>query len=541
MLLAWKYRLIIISRYFRNNVVRVLGIGGLDHNGSMCIVEGGVVKSFVELERILRVKNLGFENTGHVETMLDLMVDKPIDVIAIADKHWWNKKRIWLEPLLEKLIPGAKIAVHNHHICHLSTAFYLSPFEDAIALAIDGQGDGISISWSLGERDQAIRIMGGQSSKYSLGRLWWGVSEACGFPGHHSAGKTMAYASLGSSSKFLVDCVKWDGPNFKFVHADIDDEGWREVSQIKKWAEGLITKGKIQSLPDLAANLQELTIHIGTVLATRLSHEYGNKNICLAGGVALNGLLNQAISELEDIEHVYIPPVTDDRGLSLGAALQSAIQVGDIPEIQKGFLPYLGPIRESNAYAESIDFSPVATGSDAENRIVQLLVEGGLVAWHQGRSEAGPRALCHRSLLATPTDKVLSERINLDIKHREWFRPFGCSVKFEDAEDWLLMEGDSPYMLRIVYVVTQMREYVSGIVHIDGTTRPHLVQAEVLPELWSILSRLKELGHPPIVLNTSLNRRGEPLSETALETFTIAKEMGLDGVYLNGELWMKNV
>ena len=90
----------------------------------------------------------------------------------------------------------------------------------------------------------------------------------------------------------------------------------------------------------------------------------------------------------------------------------------------------------------------------------------------------------------------------MDIKHREWFRPFGCSVKFEDAEDWLLMEGDSPYMLRIVYVVTQMREYVSGIVHIDGTTRPHLVQAEALPELWSILARLKELGHPPIVLNT---------------------------------------
>ena len=96
-------------------------------------------------------------------------------------------------------------------------------------------------------------------------------------------------------------------------------------------------------------------------------------------------------------------------------------------------------------------------------------------------------------------------------------------------------------MLRIVYVVTQMRKYVPGIVHIDGTTRPHLVQAEALPELWSILSRLKEFEHPPIVLNTSLNRRGEPLSETALDTFTIAKEMGLDGVYLNGELWMKNV
>ena len=533
--------MIITIRYLPNDMARVLGIGGLDHNGSMCIVEGGVVKSFVELERISRVKNLGFENIDNVETMLDLVVDKPIDIIAIADKYWWNKKRIWLEPLLEKLNPGAKIAVHNHHICHLSTAFYLSPFEDAITIAIDGQGDGFSMSWSLGERDQTIRMMGGQSSKYSLGRLWWAISEACGFPGHHSAGKTMAYASLGSSNGFLIDCVKWDGLKFKFMHADIDDEGWREVSQIKAWAESLIVNGKIQSLADLAANLQELTTHIGTVLAMRLSHEYDHNSVCLAGGVALNGLLNQAISELEGIEHVYIPPVTDDRGLSLGAALQSAIQVGDIPEVQKRFSPYLGPIREPKNYPESIDFSLVATGSDAENRIVHLLVEGGLVAWHQGRSEAGPRALCHRSLLATPTDKVLSERINLDIKHREWFRPFGCSVKFEDAEDWLMMKGDSPYMLRIVYVVTQMRKYVPGIVHIDGTTRPHLVQAKALPELWSILSRLKELDHPPIVLNTSLNRRGEPLSETALDTFTIAKEMGLDGVYLNGELWMKNV
>jgi carbamoyltransferase len=533
--------MIIIVLNFPNYVARVLGIGGLDHNGSMCIVEGGIVKSFVELERVLRVKNLGFENTDHVETMLELMVDQPIDVIALADKHWWNKKRIWRGPLLKKLIPKAKLVVHNHHLCHHSTAFYLSPFEDAITIVIDGQGDGLSMSWSLGKRDQAMQIIGGQSSKYSLGRLWWAISEACGFPGHHSAGKTMAFASLGSSSGFLVDCVKWDGLKFKFVHADINDEGWRKVSQIKTWAAGLIANGKIQSLPDLAANLQELTIHIGTVLAMRLSQEYGKNSICLAGGIALNGLLNQAISELEGIEHVYIPPVTDDRGISLGAALQSAIQVGDIPEIQKRFSPYLGPIWEPNAYTESIDFSPVATGSDAESKIVQLLVDGGLVAWHQGRSEAGPRALCHRSLLATPTDKVLAERINLDIKHREWFRPFGCSVKFEDAEDWLLMKGDSPYMLRIVYVVTQMRKYVSGVVHIDGTTRPHLVQAELLPELWSILSRLKDFGHPPIVLNTSLNRRGEPLSETALDTFTIAKEMGLDGVYLNGELWMKNV
>ena len=182
-------------------------------------------------------------------------------------------------------------------------------------------------------------------------------------------------------------------------------------------------------------------------------------------------------------------------------------------------------------------FEEFQSDRDVFHDIADILSNDGLVAWHQGRSEAGPRALCHRSLLATQTKKNLSERINSEVKHREWFRPFGCSLRAEDAHEWLMFEGDSPYMLRIVKVNPMRTEEVAGITHLDGTTRPHLVTENELPELHRILSILAQSGYPPMVLNTSLNRRGEPLSETVQDTFEIALAMNVDAVYIDGRLW----
>lgn len=521
-------------------MAKILGIGGLDHNGAICIVEDGEVKSFVELERITRVKNLGFENSKQIEPVLGIMAKYQFDIIAVGDVHWWGKKKFWLEPLLEKYMPNSQIVIHNHHLCHLSAAFYLSPFEEAITIAIDGKGDGLSTSWALGARGTPIQIAGSQSSWYSLGRLWWAISESCGFPSHYSAGKTMAFGSLGSPNGFLVNCIQWDGLKFIFEHEGMQDEDWRDVKRIKSWCDDLITSSVFQTASDLAADLQELTVHIATKMTHLLIQEYDCANICVVGGVALNGLMNQAIIEMEDVNQVFIPPVTDDRGLAMGAALQSAALIGDQPQSKPRCSPYLGPIEPPGEMVDSFGYKCVATGSQAESCLVELLTKGALVAWHQGRSEAGPRALCHRSLLATPTDKKLSERINSEVKLREWFRPFGCSIISEDAGDWLMMEGDSPYMLRIVAVLENMRGEVPGVVHLDGTTRPHLVHRDVLPELHSVLSELKVQGHPPLVLNTSLNRRGEPLSETVSDTFAIAKAMKLDGIYLNGDIWVKD-
>lgn len=518
-------------------MARILGIGGLDHNGSICIVEDGALTSFSELERVNRQKNSGIKESKDIELLLEHLSIDSVDHVAVGDLYWWRQNEYWLRPWIENRFPTTTISIFHHHLCHLSIAFFLSPYEDSIAIAIDGKGDSVATSWTLANRSLELKMHGAQSSKFSLGRLWWAFSEACGFPGHHSAGKTMAYASLGTSQKFLLSILRWDDLEFSLEHEGMTQQDWREIDKIQTWCERLLDQGVFSSKFDMAAELQELTIQIGTHLATELVQRTGVKNICLAGGVALNGLMNQAISELDAVEGVFVPPITDDRGLSIGAAFLAAFKIGDPISPSKRFSPYTGPLMKVSQGFVPVGFEEFQSDRDVFHNVADILSNDGLVAWHQGRSEAGPRALCHRSLLATPTKKNLSERINSEVKHREWFRPFGCSLRAEDAHEWLMFEGDSPYMLRIVKVNPMRTEEVAGIVHLDGTTRPHLVTENELPELHKILSILAQSGYPPMVLNTSLNRRGEPLSETVQDTFEIALAMNVDAVYIDGRLW----
>jgi len=518
-----------------------LGIGGLDHNGSIAVGTNGKIKTFFELERLTRLKNVGISNPEHLEVILSALEEDDIVHIAIADIEWWSSYKDWMEPILKQKFPRVTISVHHHHHCHLSAAFHLSPFEEAISIAVDGKGDGMSTSWGIGRRGSGVEIKGGQSSWYSLGRMWWAVSEALGFPGHHSAGKTMAFAALGNAKGHIQSCLVLEKEGtFSFKHPDLIAEDWRNVKKITSLMESWIAKDPKLRPADLAVDIQNITEKIILHLTTYAINKSGIHNVCIAGGVALNGISNQALHCLQGVKSLFVPPVTDDRGLSIGAICEVMDRHygGTLPLSRCS--PYLGLIYPSNRNIQpSLKlFKKISIGSKALEQSAQIIREGGVMAWHQGRSEAGPRALCHRSLLSTPTDRKLADRINSELKHREWFRPFGCSILETETENWLEMEGDSPYMLRIVPVRKNKMEMIPGALHLDGTTRPHVVNRNELPELCEMIDYLVNNNHPPMVLNTSLNLRGEPLSETYEDTFRIAVVMNLDAVFVDGTLFI---
>ena len=220
-----------------------------------------------------------------------------------------------------------------------------------------------------------------------------------------------------------------------------------------------------------------------------------------------------------------MPPCTDDRGLSLGAASLAAWKLrGKVRAASAALSPYLGPP----------PLAPAKESRDEVDEIAARLVRGEVLGWYEGRDEVGPRALGHRSILASPRFPWMRDHMNERVKRREPFRPFGCSVLREEVGAWFDCNEDSPYMLRIVAARAERSHEIPAVLHVDGTSRLHTVTPGDTPRLAALLSRLHELGHPPMLLNTSLNGRGEPIAHTVEDALKSAKELALDGLVVEG-------
>ena len=234
---------------------------------------------------------------------------------------------------------------------------------------------------------------------------------------------------------------------------------------------------------------------------------------------------------------LYVPPFTDDRGLSLGAAAHASLQE-DIPLSQGLASPYLGPplrIHHPPAGWSLVEQSP------AVDAVAGLIAEGEVVAVCRGRDEAGPRALGHRSLLATPTDVALKDRINAEVKRREPFRPFGCVIPMARLSEWFAMTGPSPFMLRIGRALPDRAPLIPGALHHDGTSRVQTVEPADGSGLQPLLEALVRRGHPPVVLNTSLNQRGEPLVHTLAQAAASSEGMGVTWLWTDNGLYKLGV
>lgn len=549
-----------------NRTQNILGINGWierSHDASACLLQGNRIVAMTEEERFTR-KRYAYDSlpTLAIASCLstaEVDVDE-IDYVAIGwDLPFWYKSRkipfkYTEREFLKLLFPShifrysklPKLVFIPHHLAHAASAYRVSGFRETLILVLDGQGEEGSGLMAYG-KDGHIKPLSKFPIPYSLGYLYEAVSKFIGFK-TSDVGKVMGLSGYGKC-KYLFENIKLTPEGYKILGfpPKIKPDGIRldEQEIVTDLWTGYMEKGygppntkdiKLdilrQSLKteiklsgfykDLTASLQtkleEIVLHLVTLLVKRT----GCRKLVLAGGVGLNCVVNGRLAASGAVDDIFIQPVANDAGVSLGAALELAHRLGIDFSSQMSHV-YFGPSFSNNKiesvfrrfglkYRRSADISREAAG---------LLAEGKVVAWFQGRMEAGPRALGARSILANPCIPRMKKIVNR-IKSREPWRPLAPSILEEKQKEFFEKSVHSPFMLQSHLVRFDKRKYIPAVVHKDGTTRYQSVKKGSNPKYHELIRDFENITGVPLILNTSFNTEGEPIVCTpydAIKTF----------------------
>ncbi|MFJ9605866.1 carbamoyltransferase C-terminal domain-containing protein [Kitasatospora sp. NPDC101176] len=537
------------------------------HDTSACLVdEHGRVFAFCEEERVNRHRHsLHRAPSGAAEACLrqaGLTADD-ISVVAVG----WDSEQLYpgrfandREFLAEAV--GLTLGSHlpevvrvPHHQAHAASAFYASGFSEAGVLVVDGNGENESTSiWRFrnGEEPRCERTWGRTASlgyAYDAASTWLGFSFL-------NAGKTMGLAAYGRASEVDVEpLVSIDADGYRLAVAPLTGERDRAtasdikeeydaVSRLWRAEYNRIAGGSAPTLPEAmiaqdaravrVAYAAQRTIEEAVRHLAKMTRQItGIDSLCLSGGVSLNCSTNGTLDG-----PLYVPPVPHDAGVALGAAWT----VRPPQEQTEPLSPYLGRDVTDGTVGSHGDRALDTTGllsyqADAD-KVASLLIDGAVGAVAVGRAEIGPRALCHRSIIAVPNTKEIHSRVN-SIKNREQWRPFAGVTHREYAEQlWEYQENLSRYMLGAARVTEEGHRVAPGVVHVDGTTRPQVIGDEA-PFVAGVLDSLDAQGVPPVLLNTSFNDRGQPIVDLADDALAAFRSMDLDFLVLGDRLLQK--
>jgi carbamoyltransferase len=454
----------------------------------------------------------------------------------------------------------------NHHLAHASSAYFSTSLDSAIILVCDGMGPYkdkyISTSYWLGEGNSLKMLWGNPEenlSYNSIGHLYSAITYYCGFE-FWAEGKTMGLSALGKSTnlsknlnkfvKFLPDGkyeIAKDLINFcfslRYKDEKIFTDYYKNHKLYKKRFEKILgpyreVGGTISpEHMNLAFELQHITERLILHVVEHLHKRYKSDNICLSGGVFLNGLANAKIKKQFGYKNVAIKPFCIDDGQALGMALYNKYNNTDLKRCDIDS-PYLGPayisndiLKELNKHKEALEYSK-ATKEKLTKSAAQSIADGKIIGWYQGRSEIGPRALGNRSILADARDSKMKDIINNRIKHRENFRPFAPAVILEKANEYFDLESPSPYMLAVVNVKNKMRDLIPAVTHVDGTARVQTVTQGMNPLFYELINNFYGITGVPVVLNTSFNDNGEPILETPADAIRTFLNIDLDILFI---------
>ncbi|WP_363349021.1 carbamoyltransferase [Methylocystis echinoides] len=571
----------------------ILGVSAFYHDSAAALLRDGEIVAAAQEERFTRVKHDSafpenavrycLEAAGASGADVDHVVfyEKPFvkferlleTYLAFAPKGfesfrkamplWIGEKIFQKDILLEAfgrvdpaLAQADKLLFSEHHFSHAASAFYPSPFDRALVLTMDGVGEWTTTSVALGNGAN-LEIVKEIHFPHSLGLLYSALTYYTGFKVNSGEYKVMGLAPYGEPKYAklmlheLID-VKADG-SFR-LNLDYFDYCTALKMTNDKFDQlfGAPARKPDERLEqrhmDLAASVQAVTEDVVLRLTRALAEETGEKNLCLAGGVALNCVANGKVLRDNAFDDIFIQPAAGDAGGALGAALAAHYHQKEQPrrvtpgkDAMKG--SYLGP-----SYAQS----------DIENRLrsvgarftvvddagvieetAQALIAGQAVGWHQGRMEFGPRALGGRSILGDPRSPTMQKALNLKVKFRESFRPFAPSVLRERVSDWFEIDCDSPYMLLVANVkadhcramsaeeqslfgidkLNVPRSDIPAVTHVDYSARIQTVHADTNPRYHQLLTRFEQLTGCPVLINTSFNVRGEPIVSTPEDAF----------------------
>ncbi len=579
----------------------ILGISAFYHDSAATLVKDGNIISAAQEERFSRVKHdarypLNAVNYNLEQSKLKL---NEIDHIVFFEKPFLKFERlletylafapdgfksfslsmpIWLrEKLFQKKFLFDKLRQHDknfqdidkikfseHHFSHAASAFYPSPFKEAIVLTLDGVGEWATTTVAVG-KENSLKMLKEIHFPHSLGLLYSAFTYYTGFKVNSGEYKVMGLAPYGKPKykklimEKLID-LKEDGSfklNMKYfnyatgltmTNKKFSDLFGEPVRNPKK---DLLTEFHM----DIASSIQAVTEEIVLRITKNLAEEYKIKNLCLAGGVALNCVANGKILKEKIFENIWIQPAAGDAGGSLGAAL--AYWHRELDKPRNDFKDqmngsYLGPRFTENDIANELKELKAVFQKHDSNEIISItakeLSKSKTVGWFQGRMEFGPRALGGRSILADPRSEKMQKELNLKIKFRESFRPFAPSVLRDEVSEWFDLDYDSPYMLLVANVKKEKqvtmsdneknlfgidklnikRSSIPAITHIDYSARIQTVHRETNPKYHDLLVEFKKITNCPVLVNTSFNVRGEPIVCSVKDAFNCFMGTNLD-------------
>ncbi|MEH2462064.1 MAG: carbamoyltransferase C-terminal domain-containing protein [Nostoc sp.] len=475
----------------------------------------------LELERFFNIKRYKINNLDILFSIISLLIQE----FSIKDKIQFILSKHRSAKLYQELINRiytdygcSNIYEVEHLDCHAAFC-YLSNLEDALVVAMDGGGD-----YRIDLNEANFRIYHYKNNiiiplKMAYeprfdGRIWSIVSQKL-FNDRFSAGKTMGIAAYGKFSTKYQEILL--NENF-FQLGDI----WRPKK--RNLLLSYLDVKNFHEAACLAYTLQNLFTH--NLIQTLSKYRSYSDNLVLSGGCALNVITNSAIGTELTYKNVYVPPCPGDEGQSLGALLYYFASQGR--NINVSNISYLGQGFEYNKILEC-DY----------NKLVSLIIDHKIVAWHMGRSETGPRALGHRSILALPTQMKMKVRVSETIKKREFFRPVAPIILEEYVSEWFELKFPSPYMSFAAKAKDITRELAPAIVHVDGTSRIQTLTREINPELYELILRVYELTGIPMLINTSLNIAGLPICNFEHHSKQLFVTTTIDALNLNGNIYVK--
>lgn len=421
----------------------------------------------------------------------------------------------------------------DHHLAHAVSAYAYSGFDNAAVLVLDGRG-----AW---EATSLWRGRGGHLEHIwtipwpnSLGLFYAAFTNYLGFEPYADEWKVMGLAPYGEPGIDLHEfIVPEDSPYRVATDLLISKDSAPLVQIEKRLGPRRIPESEI-GVPhkNLAFSVQDACERAMLVLARAAVAKTGCRNLCLAGGVALNSKANGKILSSGIVEQIFVQPAAGDDGVCLGAVLAPYLDSGGKLPVEKMRHAYLGPQSCEDEIARTIDtYKLRATRvNDAAATGAQMLANGKILGWFQGRMEFGPRALGARSILADPRDPEMNAKVNNAVKFREWWRPFAPSMLAESARDYIESATDSPFMILTAQVKPEKRSVIPSVTHVDGSARPQTVERDVNPLYWRLIQEFGARTGVPVVMNTSFNLRGEPIVCTPTDAVRTFFSSGMDAL-----------
>ena len=578
--------------------MNILGISAFYHDSAACLVRDGEIIAAAQEERFTRKKHdASFPDnaiefclkTGGIQVSdLDYVgfYDKPFikferileTYLGIAPKGLkqylsavpvWLKDKLWTRGNIRKNLGyDGPVIFSEHHESHAASAFFPSPFKEAAILTMDGVGEWATSSLALGKNNK-IELLQELHFPHSIGLLYSAFTYYLGFKVNSGEYKVMGLAPYGKPiycnliREHLID-LKDDG-SFRMNMEYFDFLGGMTMTNEKfaaifdhptRKSESQLTQKEM----DIAASLQEVTEEIMVKMTRHIRKITGSKNLCLAGGVALNCVGNGKILKEKIFENIWIQPAAGDAGSALGVALCCWYQILDNKRVTNGCDAmkgaYLGPHYKESEIKSYLDTENIPYRKLGEielsKTIVADLKAGKVVGWFQGPMEFGPRALGGRSIIGDPRNPKMQSIMNLKIKYRESFRPFAPSVLAEKVNEWFEMDSESPYMLLVARVredkritmteeqkklfgidlLNVPRSQIPAITHVDYSARIQTVHKDTNKRFYDLISEFEKETKCPVLINTSFNVRGEPIVCTPEQAFLCFMRTEMDTLVL---------